>query len=120
MSIGRVLYIALVAGSLFTCGVTLVTIWVLVRTRLSYWGAYVATKTGMLLVTGTILVVVLPEPIDVPPEPPSFAYIIGLYSFAVGLVFVCRDLLRRSALAEVPHFHDQPHTHQEPHEPDVQ
>jgi hypothetical protein len=89
------LYFLLVQLSLFALGTLLVTIAVLTLRKPAYWGAYLTSKLGVLINTSIIIGLVIPNRI-VKPGVLAYLYIIGTALIGGGMVYVCRDLIRRS------------------------
>jgi hypothetical protein len=89
------LYFMLVQLSLFALGTLLVTIAVLTVRKPPAWGAYLGAKLGVLINTSIIIGLVLPSRI-VKPSILAYLYIAGTALIGAGMVFVCRDLIRRS------------------------
>lgn len=102
MEVGRLIYLALVNISLFTAGVTLFTMGVLAVRKPRRWGFYLAAKAGMLAVVGTILALVMPHPVPIPPSPEAATYILGVLLFGIGLTGVSKDIIERTARMDVP------------------
>lgn len=112
MNWGRITYAVLAYGSLFTLGALLYTMGVLVVRRPPAWGSYLLAKIGMLLIVGTIEVIILPNPVPIPPSPRVGSYVLGVGLFGLGLLGVAKDILRRTARTmtqhEVEDLRDQP------------
>jgi hypothetical protein len=89
------LYFMLVQLSLFALGTLLVTITVLFIKKPSYWAAYLGVKLGVLVNTSIIIGLVIPTRI-VRPSVLAYLYIGGTALIGAGMVFVCRDIIRRS------------------------
>jgi hypothetical protein len=90
------LYFLLVQLSLVALGGVLVTMGVLLRRRrIPYWWAYLGVKTGLLVNTGIILGLVIPNRI-VRPGVLAYLYITGTAAIALFMIYVCRDIIRRS------------------------
>lgn len=89
------LYFLLVQLSLFALGVLLVTIVVLATKKPTYWGAYLGAKFGVLINTSIIIGLVIPNRI-VRPSLLAYLYIAGTALIGGCMVYVCRDIIRRS------------------------
>jgi hypothetical protein len=89
------LYFMLVQLSLFALGTLLVTIAVITIRKPPAWGAYLSAKLGVLVNTSIIIGLVIPNRI-VQPSVLAYLYIGGTALIGAGMVFVCRDLIRRS------------------------
>lgn len=102
--LGRWMFTALIQLTLLELGVSSFTIFMLAWRRPSYWWAYAGAKIGIVLVTGTVLIRVYPQVEARSLEPhdwATWAYLAGLALVAGCLIFVCRDVLRRTASHEV-------------------
>lgn len=97
MSIGRAIYLLLVNVSFFAVGTTLWCILTLFRRRLEHWKSYLLAKLGMLATVGTILALVVPNPVPIPPSLEAFVYISGVLLFGIGMIGVSRDVNERAA-----------------------
>jgi hypothetical protein len=93
------LYFLLVQLSLFALGTLFVTIIVLSVRKPPFWGAYLTSKLGVLINTSIIIGLVIPSRI-VRPGVLAYLYIVGTALIGGGMVFVCRDLIRRSFKGE--------------------
>lgn len=96
---GRFLYLLLVQASLFSIGVSSVTIGVLLVRRPPRWYGYALAKAGMAAVIGIILLLVLPQyELDLSNGVTRvWIYIGGVVAYGVGVFIVCRDILIRTS-----------------------
>jgi hypothetical protein len=95
---GPITYLVLVQLMLFATGTALVALVALAIRKPKRWKSYAAVKVGILVTYGILLarvIVPLPEP-TLPTDATTIGFTLGVAATGVGLVGVCRDLIRKA------------------------
>ena len=94
---GEFLFFMLVQLSIFALGAMVVTSLILLVKRPSYWWAYLGAQVCMTIIIGILLLLVVKTAggtVNVSLE--AYLYIGSVGALGGFVIFICRDLLRRS------------------------
>jgi hypothetical protein len=94
---GRIIYFTLVQLLLFATGTSVVAVVALAARRPKRWTWYALVKLGIVITNGILLAVVIPvRGQTLPFDAVTAAFSLGVAATGIGLVGVCRDIIRKA------------------------